>query len=213
MLTDQVQGIITHLISNFIDSSSQFNLSLTGVLKQLNGDLRALILVSSTRSQLLNQKLLQALKTLKSRVELVLSSVEPPTAPTTATVKDEQKSEDSGASKTEENVAKIGESPSKVNPEAPNKKRRLSEEPSTSNTTAKSVNKPKDEKTRWKDSLVMFMNTLNLLIGMSENALAANVATSSANEATIEEAPETKPEPKNDEETKTAPVESKPDEK
>ena len=59
----------------------------------------------------------------------------------------------------------------------------------------------------------MFMNTLNLLIGMSENALSANVATSSANEATIEEASETKPEPKNDEDTNTAAVEPKPEEK
>ncbi len=45
VLTDQVQGIISHLVGNFIDSASSFELTLLGTLKQLNGDLRALILV------------------------------------------------------------------------------------------------------------------------------------------------------------------------
>ena len=36
----------------------------------MNGDLRALILVSSTRGELLTQALMEALKTLKKRVEL-----------------------------------------------------------------------------------------------------------------------------------------------
>merc|ERR1719273_1940243 len=70
VLTDQVQGIISHLISNFIDSAGSFNLSSLTALKQLNGDLRALILVSSTRGELLTQALMEALKTLKKRVEL-----------------------------------------------------------------------------------------------------------------------------------------------
>ena len=39
-------------------------------MKQLNGDLRALILVSSTRGELLTQALMEALKTLKTRVEI-----------------------------------------------------------------------------------------------------------------------------------------------
>ena len=35
----------------------------------------------------------------------------------------------------------------------------------------KNVTKPKDEKTKWKESLMMFTSTLNLLISMGENAL------------------------------------------
>ena len=68
-MTDQVQGIISHLVGNFIGSADSFNLSLINTLKQLNGDLRALILVSSTRGELLTQALMDALKTLKKRVE------------------------------------------------------------------------------------------------------------------------------------------------
>jgi hypothetical protein len=75
VLTDQVQGIISHLVNNFIDSAGSFNLSSLTALKQLNGDLRALILVSSTRSELLSQNLSIALKTLKSRVGIVLASL------------------------------------------------------------------------------------------------------------------------------------------
>jgi len=40
VLTDQVQGIISHLVNNFIDSAGSFNLSSLTALKQLNGDLR-----------------------------------------------------------------------------------------------------------------------------------------------------------------------------
>jgi hypothetical protein len=69
-LTDQVQGIISHLVGNFIESAGSFNLNLINTLKQLNGDLRALILVSSTRGELLTKALMEALKTLKKRVEL-----------------------------------------------------------------------------------------------------------------------------------------------
>ena len=68
-MTDQVQGIISHLVGNFIGSADSFNLSIINTLKQLNGDLRALILVSSTRNELLTEQLMEALKTLKKRVE------------------------------------------------------------------------------------------------------------------------------------------------
>ena len=44
-------------------------MSIINTLKQLNGDLRALILVSSTRNELLTEQLMEALKTLKKRVE------------------------------------------------------------------------------------------------------------------------------------------------
>ena len=53
----------------------------------------------------------------------------------------------------------------------PHKKRRLSEEPSSSNSNSNlksplTTKGPKDEKSKWKEHLVLFMNTLNLLIGM-----------------------------------------------
>ena len=161
VLTDQVQGIISHLISNFIDSAASFNLTATGIMKQLNGDLRALILVSSTRSELLNQNLLQALRTLKTRVGIVLATVN--SKDDNIQTVNAEESPIKNSNESHENTNSSTENTS-------NKKRRLSEEPSTS-TVVKNVTKPKDEKTKWKESLMMFTSTLNLLISMGENAL------------------------------------------
>ena len=181
------------MVNNFIDSAGSFNLSSLTALKQLNGDLRALILVSSTRSELLSQNLSVALKTLKSRVGIVLASL---TSSSTSTSKDNENSasEKSSATlttakieegettenhekKTEgaaDNNTTKSDTNSEINVNTPHKKRRLSEEPSSSTSVTKSpVTKPKDEKSKWKEHLVLFMNTLNLLIGMSENAIAA----------------------------------------
>merc|ERR1712241_951204 len=130
-----------------------------------------------------SQNLSVALKTLKSRVGIVLASL---TSSSTSTSKDNENSasEKSSATLT---TAKIEEGEttenhdkkiegaadnntksdnSETNVNTPHKKRRLSEEPSSSNSVTKSpVTKPKDEKSKWKEHLVLFMNTLNLLIG------------------------------------------------
>jgi len=138
VLTDQVQNIISHLVGNFIQSADSFTLTATNTLKQLNGDLRALILVSSTRGELLTIALMEALKTLKARVESLK-------------LKEEEKSVEKtvGNSSAESGATKNSPPPTKVS-------------------------KPNDEsafKNKWKDSLIMFLHTLNLLIGMCENAL------------------------------------------
>ena len=77
--------------------------------------------MSSTRSELLTQELMEALKTLQKRVEIL---------------KPKEDSEESGSSES--------------------KTEQKSEECS---------------KNKWKDALVNFSHTLNLLIGMCENAL------------------------------------------
>ena len=151
MLTDQVQGIIAHLVGNFIDSAGTFNLSAVNGLRGLNGDLRALILVSSTRGELLTEPLMEALKTLKSRISVLLETAQP-------------SKEDQEDSKTPDDNETDGSS----------RKRRCSEDPP--NTPPVKVpamtKKQTEDKTKWKESLVMFLNTLNLLIGMCESSLS-----------------------------------------
>jgi hypothetical protein len=128
VLTDQVQGIISQLVSNFIDIAGTFNLTRPNPLKHLNGDLRALILVSSTRSELLTEPLMEALKILKNRVSSLLATVT-----------------DSTEEKDEKTDEKVG-----------------------SNKASAAGNSKSEDKL--KESLVMFLHTLNLLIGMCENA-------------------------------------------
>ncbi|XP_040568738.2 ubiquitin carboxyl-terminal hydrolase 34 [Lepeophtheirus salmonis] len=69
VLTEQVQSIISQLVSNFIDMAGTFVLDRVTPVRHLNGDLRALFLVSSSRSNFLSDELLQALKILRSSVE------------------------------------------------------------------------------------------------------------------------------------------------
>merc|ERR1711971_1050107 len=138
VLTDQVQGIISHFVGNFIESAGSFNLNLINTLKQLNGDLRALILVSSTRGELLTEQLMEALKTLKKRVELQ--------QPKENDEKSEKSSSDSGA----------------ADQPPPNKVTKTSDQENSSSAASKN---------KWKDTLLNFLHTLNLLIGMCENAL------------------------------------------
>merc|ERR1712062_322308 len=151
VLTDQVQGVVAHLVGNFIDSAGTFNLSAVNGLRGLNGDLRALILVSSTRGELLTEPLMEALKTLKSRISVLLETAQP-------------SKEDQEDSKTPDDNETDGSS----------RKRRCSEDPP--NTPPVKVpamtKKQTEDKTKWKESLVMFLNTLNLLIGMCESSLS-----------------------------------------
>merc|ERR1712008_521733 len=105
VLTDQVQGIISHL-------------------------------VSSTRGELLTQALMEALKTLKKRVEL---------------------------QQPKENDEKLEYSPSDLDQQPSPKVAKTSPDQDTSSSTA--------SKNNWKDMLLNFLHTLNLLIGMCENAL------------------------------------------
>jgi len=146
VLTDQVQGIISHLVGNFIESAASFNLSLINTLKQLNGDLRALILVSSTRGELLTQALMEALKTLKTRVEIQQSKET-----------DEKSAENSSVSSCDSTSNPDSQPPPKV------AKTSNDQDSTTSNVTS--------GKNKWKDMLLNFLHTLNLLIGMCENAL------------------------------------------
>ena len=146
-----MQGIISHLVGSFIDSAGTFNLTGVNGLKQLNGDLRALILVSSTRGELLTEPLMEALKTLKSRVSVLLETVKP---------KEEDEAKKSVGDETDQ--------------ESCSRKRRSSEE--ASNTPPVKVpamtKKQTEDKSKWKESLGMFLNTLNLLIGMCESSLS-----------------------------------------
>jgi len=151
VLTDQVQGIIAHLVGNFIDSAGTFNLSAVNGLRGLNGDLRALILVSSTRGELLTEPLMEALKTLKSRISVLLETAQP------------SKEDQEDSKKPDDNET-----------DASSRKRRCSEDPP--NTPPVKVpamtKKQTEDQTKWKESLVMFLNTLNLLIGMCESSLS-----------------------------------------
>ncbi len=75
VLTDQVQGIIYGLVKNFIESAANFSLGRPNPIRHLNGDLRALILVSSTRTEILTDNLLDALKTLKTRANSTMETI------------------------------------------------------------------------------------------------------------------------------------------
>ena len=71
VLTDQVLSIINQLVRNFIDIAGAFNLTRANPVRHLNGDLRALLLVSTTRTDHLTTDLLKALNTLRLRVERI----------------------------------------------------------------------------------------------------------------------------------------------
>ncbi|XP_059086581.1 ubiquitin carboxyl-terminal hydrolase puf-like [Tigriopus californicus] len=76
VLTDQVQGIITELVSNFIGIADKFNLTQPNLIKHLNGEMKALLLVNSARPDHMNAKLLTALKILKTRVEADIAKLD-----------------------------------------------------------------------------------------------------------------------------------------
>ena len=69
VLTAQVQNIIDELVNNFMEVAGTFALTRLGPLKHLNGDLKALLLVSTARSDHMSQKLLAALQILRIRVQ------------------------------------------------------------------------------------------------------------------------------------------------
>ena len=71
VLTDQVLSIINQLVRNFIDIAGAFNLTRANPVRHLNGDLRALLLVSTTRTDHLTLDLLKALNTLRLRVDKI----------------------------------------------------------------------------------------------------------------------------------------------
>ena len=71
VLTEQVLSIINQLVRNFIDIAGAFNLTRANPVRHLNGDLRALLLVSSTRTDHLTPELLKALKILRMRVDRI----------------------------------------------------------------------------------------------------------------------------------------------
>ena len=71
VLTDQVLSIINQLVRNFIDIAGAFNLTRANHVRHLNGDLRALLLVSTTRTDHLTSELLKALRILRLRVERI----------------------------------------------------------------------------------------------------------------------------------------------
>lgn len=68
MLTDQVQGIISELVTNFINNSEKLPLGRANNNKHLNGDMRALLLVNTTRPDHLSPALLKALQVLRERL-------------------------------------------------------------------------------------------------------------------------------------------------
>ena len=97
--------------------------------------------MSSTRAELLTQPLLEALKTLQKRVEIL---------------KPKEESEESTAS-------------SNSSSEAKDQAQQLPKLSKTSEESTSSAGS--GAKNKWKDALIMFSHTINLLINMCENAL------------------------------------------
>ncbi len=64
-----MQTIISELVKNFTSIAQTFNLSRPNTIKQLNGDLRALLLVNTAKPDHLTPTLLEALVILTNRVE------------------------------------------------------------------------------------------------------------------------------------------------
>jgi len=69
VLTDQMQNTINQMVRTFIDVADNFILVRLNPLRILNGDLQALLLVSSTRRVHLTQELHRALLIVKGRLE------------------------------------------------------------------------------------------------------------------------------------------------
>ena len=69
VLTDQMQNTINQMVRSFIDLAENFILVRLNALRALNGDLQALLLVSSTRRVHLTKELHRALLVVKARLE------------------------------------------------------------------------------------------------------------------------------------------------
>jgi hypothetical protein len=76
VLNEQMQTIIADLSKTFQEQAPNLPLSRAVAVKQLNGDLRALLLVNTARPDHLTPTLHAALRLLKGRVEAALSSLE-----------------------------------------------------------------------------------------------------------------------------------------
>eukprot|EP00095_Tigriopus_kingsejongensis_P002851 maker-scaffold442_size170051-snap-gene-0.33 protein:Tk02851 transcript:maker-scaffold442_size170051-snap-gene-0.33-mRNA-1 annotation:"hypothetical protein TcasGA2_TC009817" len=201
VLTDQVQGIITDLVANFIGIADKFNLNKPNPIKHLNGDMKALLLVNSAKPDHLNGKLLTALKTLKGRVEVEMVKINNEDEVDQAT----KNQEDKGASPDESQLGEDGlaasvaerkrrkssagileAAPSDSNELGPKSKKRHSSTtsvgPSSSNSGAPL---PSDQtRAKLRDILTNLMATLALLIQLCsdrmrilEEVVAANLVT------------------------------------
>ena len=75
VLTDQVQNIITQLVHDFVERSTNFHLTRASQIRMLNGDLRALLLVNTAKPEHLSETLLRALLTLKVRIQETMEEI------------------------------------------------------------------------------------------------------------------------------------------
>ena len=185
VLTDHVQHIISQLARNFIEVADSFNLTRVSPLRHLNGDLRSLILVNTAKTDHLTSELMDSLVTLRTKVQKMLdyaakeschksdssSDKKDDLPPTTAKKRlfEESKSDgvsESGSSKRcRTSVLDEGES-SKIPKPGPSS----TPGPVERDDGAKSI----PENSRMKDTLNVFMKTLNILVRMCETAFCSD---------------------------------------
>jgi len=149
-----MQTIIAELSKTFQEQAPNLPLSRAGAIKQLNGDLRALLLVNAARPDHLTPTLHAALRLLKGRVETALASLEA-TAPTTEESDDE----------------KAKESSVSTSPPATASGEGTSTQSSSSAPPAKRIRSDlgAEDKARLADAFSLCLKTLKLLVEMCEN--------------------------------------------
>ena len=182
VLTDHVQHIISQLVRNFVDVADSFNVTRVSPVRHLNGDLRALILVNNAKNDHLTNGLLDALVVLRTKVQSVLKDQgETPPAKKTP----DNQSAVSSAKKRLFEETKSENGPEPGCSSSNSKRSRSSSDPGTDEGkspppkpgTSQQADKeeefpprPLQDNSRLKETLSVFMKTLNILIQMCESA-------------------------------------------
>ena len=185
VLTEHVLQIINELVQNFIKIVSSFTLTRINPIRHLNGDLRALVLVTTSKRDHVSPRLLKALELLKSKVVSLLESLakdnQEPDSPGKASGPDVTQTSTTSpaplaATPSDGEEAPISTAKKRLfddfEPDAePSKRRKIStdeQEPSTSSAASVVIPEKTD---KFKETLNRFLKTLNMLYELCEAAL------------------------------------------
>jgi len=140
VLNEQMQTIIADLSKTFQENAPNLSLGRSVAVRQLNGDLRALLLVNAAKPDHLTPSLDKALRLLRGRVESAIETV----------AAEEGDADDEGSSPPQP-------APSSSSASIPTSKRQ------------KTMDQNAEDKARLSDALSLCLKTLKLLVEMCEN--------------------------------------------
>ena len=190
-----MQAIIGDLVKNFTSIAGTFILTRPGPIRHLNGDLRALQLVSTAKPSHLSQTLLVALKILKERVETAKTALggelqsEVQTEPKTPAASTSGTPQPSTSSQEDDKGPLLGSGNPEQKPEVDAKKRTPS---GGGGPLTLEKQKALDEKVKLDEAYTMFLKTLDILVDMCEKKMnvqqsAAALAAQKQNETEVEQ--------------------------